>query len=129
MPPASGLNVTLTATSVDDSTKSASATITVPANAMITVSISPQNNTTLNLGATAQFTATVTNDATNQGVTWTLLYTQNGALVPCPSATACGSVSPTTTASGGSATYAPPPTPFPGEHEVAFTSASAANTA
>ena len=77
--------VTVTATSQADNTKSDSATITIPA---VTVSLTPQVSTVI-LGATQQFTATVGN-ATNTTVTWSLagpgtlsssgLYTAPGML-------------------------------------------------
>ena len=85
------LTVTLTATSVEDGTKTAAATITVPT---ITVSVLP-GTATVTAGGTAQFSATVTGDAANKGVTWT---------VTCSNAP-CGSVSPATTASGAATTY------------------------
>jgi len=53
---------------------------------------------------TQQVTATVTNDGTNQGVTWSLQ--QNG--VTC--SPVCGTISPTKTASGAPATYTAPAT-------------------
>ncbi len=59
--------VTVTATSQADTGKTGSATITIPA---VSVAISPHPSTVI-LGATQQFTATVTN-ATNQAVTWSL---------------------------------------------------------
>src|SRR5579864_8052109 len=58
----------------------------------------PNATATVEVGATAQFTATVTNDAANKGVNWSLLC----------SAPACGSVSPASTASGSPTTYTPP---------------------
>jgi cytochrome b involved in lipid metabolism len=63
---------TITATSMQDSTKSASATVTVnattpPTAHTITVAVTP-SALTLNVGAKAQFTATLTNST--QGVTW-----------------------------------------------------------
>jgi uncharacterized protein (DUF2141 family) len=67
--PASALSVTIKATAVADTTKLASAAITVPAT--ITVSLSPAT-ATLQPGGTQQFTATVTNDPSNRGVTWTI---------------------------------------------------------
>lgn len=54
------------------------------------------------VNATQQFTATVTNDLTNSGVTWTL--SQKGR--PCTPE--CGTVTPTSTASGTAATYTAP---------------------
>lgn len=59
--------VTVTAASQADTTKSGSATITIPA---VTVAVSPHVSGLI-LGALQQFTATVTN-ATNTAVTWSL---------------------------------------------------------
>jgi hypothetical protein len=98
--------VTLTATSVADGTKSASATITVTATSQITVTLS-LTSASVPTGAKQAFTATVTNDPSNQGVTWTLLSSA------CSEGT-CGSVSPTSSASGAAVTYTAPtsvPTP------------------
>jgi probable HAF family extracellular repeat protein len=95
--PLSGLTVTLTATSVTLASASASANITFTG---VTASVSP-GSASLEVGASKQFTATVTNDPTNSGVTWG---------VSCPT-TLCGTVSPTTTASGSPATYTAPATP------------------
>src|SRR5437868_6696884 len=95
-PPAADLPVILTATSVSDSTKFGSASLTVQA---ILVSVSPSTATIQ--GAT-QFAATVNHDLNNGGVTWT---------VSC-SAAPCGIVSPAATASGAAITYTPP-TPLP----------------
>ncbi len=92
--PGAAGSVTITATSVTDPTKSATATVTVSAALPISVSISP---TTASLAAngTANFTATVSNDSANGGVNWT--------------ATA-GSFSPTQTASGVATTFTAPST-------------------
>jgi hypothetical protein len=64
----SNTTVVVTATSVADTTKSASANVTVTASQGVSIAISP---TTLSLkpGATYQFTATVTNTS-NTAVTW-----------------------------------------------------------
>ena len=62
-----GSNFTVTATSVADTTKSASAAVTIPA--AVTVTISP-TSATLQPGQTQQFTATVTGTS-NTAVTWT----------------------------------------------------------
>jgi hypothetical protein len=99
--------VTLKATSVADTTKSASATITVTAAAApisVTLSLTTANVT---VNGTQAFTATVGNDSANKGVTWTV--TGTGCSGP-----ACGTVSPTTSASGSAVTYTAPgsvPTP------------------
>jgi hypothetical protein len=106
--------VTLTATSVTDTSKSATATITVTP--PIAVSVSPTSATVV-LGATAPFTATVTNDLSNLGAFWTL--TQGGA--SC--SPGCGTVSPTTTPSGSPATYTAPST-MPGSSKVTLTATS-----
>ena len=63
---------------------------------MVTVTV--VGPTTLPAGTTTQLTATVTNDAANQGVAWTV----SCATLPC------GSASPTTTASGVATTYTAP---------------------
>jgi len=60
----------------------------------ITVAVSPASGTVLASG-TAQLVATVSNDPSNKGVTWTW---------SCP-AGSCGGVSPTSTASGAATTY------------------------
>ena len=94
--------VTLTATSMTDTTKSASATVTVVP-PPISVSVSP-TSVLMGVNSTQQFTATVKNDGANKGVTWA--PSQNNA--PC--APACGTVAPTSTASGEATTYTAPST-------------------
>ena len=80
--------VMLTATSIKDPTKSTTANITLN---RTSVTIAPTNPLAM-LGGTAQaFTATVSNDGTNAGVTWTV----SGG----------GSFSPSTTLSGTATTY------------------------
>jgi len=64
----------------------------------ITVAMQPATKTVPG-NTTAQFTATVGNDLANKGVTWTLSCT------PAP----CGTVSPTSTASGVPTIYTAPP--------------------
>ena len=99
-------SMTLIATSVADSGKTSSATITITA--PITVSLVP-GSATLNVGKTQQFNATVQNDAQNQGVAWKVngaaggdathgtisssgLYTAPSA-VPAPSSVTVAAVS------------------------------------
>src|SRR5206468_8338911 len=78
-------NVTVVATSVANTTVSATAAVAVtPA---IAVSVLP-TSASVNVNKTQQFTATVTNDAGNKGVNWTL--TQSGT--PC--SPGCGTMSP-----------------------------------
>jgi len=90
----------IVATSVTKTSVSASASLTV---APISVSVSP-TQAKVALNATQQFTATVTNDGTNSGVTWSL--TENG--VGC--SPGCGTIVPASTASGAAATYSAPMT-------------------
>src|SRR5262249_51016195 len=66
----SPVTVTLTATSVADNTKSASATITVT-QGTLNVTISPKR-AAVTLSQTQQFTANVANDPLNGGVTWSV---------------------------------------------------------
>jgi hypothetical protein len=94
--------VTLTATSVSDSTKSASALITVVAipSAAISVSVTPAS-AVVPPSQSQQFNALVQNDAQSKGVTWTL--TQSGAAC----SPTCGSIVGFTSQT---AIYAAPPT-------------------
>src|SRR5438477_5476815 len=110
--------VTVTAISVADTTKSATATATVTP--PIAVSVSP---TTANVTVTAsqQLTATVANDASNKGVSWTL--TQSGT--PC--SPGCGTMSPVNTASGTATTYTAP-SAVPAPAQVTVTATSVADT-
>jgi dienelactone hydrolase len=110
--PASDLAVTITATSVASSSASASAAVTVPG-ATPTVLITPVPNTVA-AGTTVQFTATVTNDPANKGVTWA---------VQCSGAD-CGTISPTATASGAATTYTAPAAIPTGNLDVLVTATS-----
>lgn len=92
---------TLTATSVANALVGNGASINL---LPISVSVSP-TSASVGVNATQQFTATVTNDGTNSGVTWTLMQT-GAACSP-----GCGTVAPASTASGAAATYTPPATP------------------
>ena len=116
--PSQDLSVTLTATSIADSTKSGTTTVTVPA---IRVSAVSPPSGIIPLNATQPFTATVTFDPTNTGVNWTL--TQNGT--DC--APACGTVSPAKTPSGTPTTYTAPAT-LPANSGVTLEAIAAADT-
>jgi dienelactone hydrolase len=94
--------VTLTATSVTDPTKSASATITVLP-PPIYVSVQP-GSVLMGVNSTQQFTATIRNDRGNKGVSWSL--TESGSSCS-PS---CGTVAPPSTTSGETTTYTAPST-------------------
>ncbi|MDE3136723.1 MAG: hypothetical protein KGL59_09120, partial [Acidobacteriota bacterium] len=111
----SPVTVLAVATSVADNTASASATLNLYP--PVAVSVSP-TTATVPINTRATFTATVTNDPTNAGVTWTL--TQSGQ--SC--SPACGGVSPTSTASGAATTYFAPST-VPSSVTVTLTATSA----
>jgi hypothetical protein len=107
--------VTLMATSMADTTKSSSAAITIMPAAAINVSISPAT-ASVETSLTQNFTASVTNDGGNKGVTWALSGTG------CSGAT-CGSLSNVTATS---VTYtAPPSVP---SASVSLTATSVADT-
>jgi dienelactone hydrolase len=112
-PPASNMTVTLTGTSATDATKSASATLLVPS---VGITVAPASPTVLGSQNTP-LTATLVNDKTNQGVTWT---------VSC-SSIPCGSVSPTSTSSGVATTYTAPAPPA-SDVQVTVTATSVANS-
>jgi uncharacterized protein YjdB len=90
--PATGGNVTVTATSVADGTKSASAIVAVNAQTVTSVTVSPTTASILTL-ATQQFSATVQGTVTDKSVTWSA---SNGAISPAGLFTAGGSALTTT---------------------------------
>jgi hypothetical protein len=91
--------VTVTATSVDDYTKTASATITVTSN--ITVAFTPSflPPATMNTNTQQEIAAFTTNDPTNAGVNWT---------VTCGSAGQCGTFGQTPTLNNVPTNYTAP---------------------
>jgi hypothetical protein len=93
-PPASDVQITITATSAADATKSQPVGITFKA---VTVNFAPGPTTVVTTG-TAQLSANIGDDPSNGGINWS---------VSC-SAASCGSVSPKKTLSGTPTTYAPP---------------------
>jgi len=114
-PPASDLTVTVTATSVADSTKSATVTITVPS---VTISVTPATATVDATGTVPNIVATVGNDPSGKGVTWGV------SCSPAP----CGSIPPGPTLSGNPTTYTAPPTPpSPSDLTVTVTATSVAD--
>jgi len=92
----SGGKITVTATSVEDSTKSISAQIAIMP---IQVTVSPQTLIAPE-GSSTALTAIVSYDASNAGVDW-------GSPV-CATPGDCGSITPAHTASGVAATYKAP---------------------
>ncbi len=109
----SGGMVTITASSVTDGTKSASATVTIPG---LSVVLSTPPPSSLAAGGTATVTATVSSDTAAKGVTWS-----------CAPAGTCGSFNPTSTASGVSTTYTAPASP-PSGGKVTITASSVADS-
>lgn len=106
-------NVTLTATSVTDPTKSATANINlITITAPISVSINP-TGASVQADNTQSFTPTITNDSGSNTVNWVLTG-------PGCSSTACGSISLATTASGAATVYTAP-TNIPSPPSVTLT--------
>jgi hypothetical protein len=83
----------------------------------MTVAVSPAS-ATVQANGTQQLTATVSHDDTNKGVAWT---------VSC-SAPPCGSVSPTSTASGVPTTYSAPAAPPASNLTVTITASCVADS-
>jgi dienelactone hydrolase/ribosomal protein L18E len=115
-PPASDLQVTITATSVADPVASASVTITVAA---ISVSVTAPASTVQAGGTLANIIATVNNDPFNKGVTW--------SINPC-GASQCGSLSANSSASGAAITYTAPTTPPPSDLLITIVATSVSDT-
>ena len=112
-----GFAVTLTATSVSDSTKNASVSVIITSTSP---SVAVQLTTvpaaeSIQTGATATFAATVTNDSTNAGVTWS-----------CVPLNLCGSFNPAQTASAAATTYTAPAS-VPQSNLIAITATSVAD--
>jgi hypothetical protein len=108
--------ITVTATSVADTSHAASATVTiVQPPPIVTVRVSPSSHS-LAVNQSQAFTATVQKDAQNQGVNWTL--SGSGC-----SGSACGTLSRTSSPSGAPITYtAPSAAPTPGDVTLTATS-------
>jgi hypothetical protein len=107
--------VMITATSITDSTKSVSASITIKSATppSIAVSFVTQPPSSMVAGTASSLAASVNNDAKNGGVTWS---------VNCGSSQ-CGSFNPTSTGSGSATTYtAPGVVPAPATVTVIATS-------
>ena len=107
--PRSNLTVTITAASVTESTAQGSSTIIVPS---VAVTVTP-NPAAVLAGGETQFTATVSGDSTDGGVTWSLVKREcgtPGCYNACRVATnnLCGTVSTTSSPSGDPVTYTAP---------------------
>ena len=130
-PPAGNLTVTIAAASVTNSAATGSTTVTIIG---ITVSIAPPS-ATLQSAGTQSFTPTVNNDPSSSGVTWSLQVTRRVCIifqgchfVTSVCTTGCGSVSPTSSASGVPATYTAPVKPPVGSVAMAIVATSITNT-
>jgi dienelactone hydrolase len=107
----------VTATSVFNPLVSFSANVTVPA---ITVALTP-HSALIPTSVNQQFTATVSNDPANKGVTWALTQ---GTTTCSP---ACGIVAPSSTSSGAPTTYTAPAS-VPANPTVTLTTTSASDS-
>ena len=114
----SGNTVTVTATSVTDNTKSASAVITIITGGAITVTFNPPARSFINVNATSPYTAVVANDSGNAGVTWSVACGGVNGSVGI-----CGAFSTTSTVSGTPTTYTAPPS-IPAGTTVTITATS-----
>lgn len=116
-PPANETTVVVTATSIEDSSKTATVTITVPS---VVVSVTPSSVTVDATATVPNIVATLGNDPSGKGVNWTAMCS------PAP----CGSLSNMTTLSGAPTTYNAPTTPpVPSDLAVTLTATSVAEPA
>ena len=113
--PTGDLSVVVTATSVADTTAASGVSFLVPGTS---VSIDSQSTGDVQAGGTSQLVASVANDPTNKGVTWTL------SCDPGP----CGTISPAATLNGAATTYTAPSTPPAEDLAVTITATSVFNT-
>jgi hypothetical protein len=93
--------ITLRASSVADTSKSAAVAITITSQPVLAVALAPTSAIVQAGGGTRNFSVTVQNDGQNKGVNWSL----SGA--GC-SGNTCGSLSATSSASGAAITYTAP---------------------
>lgn len=100
--PVNPIDVTVTATSNLLSTSKTTLALVVPGSNPVTVSVSP-NSATVADGATQSFTATVGNDSTNAGVTWSLSCLV-GTTTTITTGSTCGALSTTSSTTAPYAT-------------------------
>ena len=103
-PPAADASPTITASSVFDPNKKDSFTFNIVTPPISIIILNPFSSQIVG-GGPVQLQASITNDFTNAGLTWTI--TANGA--SCNSASACGTLTPAASPSL-SASYTPPAT-------------------
>ena len=113
--PAGGA-VTVSATSAADSTKSATASVTIlPA---ISIAFTPGLPAAITAGTPVSFTATVTNDVAGAGVDWTVSCSNT----PCGTFASGNSGAPSHTSSGAAITFTAPLTAPAGTVTITATS-------
>ena len=111
--------VSVTAVSVANGTTSSPVTLTITAS-NIKVSLATPTSSTVDAGATANFTATVTG-TNNVGVNWLVNGNPNGN-------SAVGTISATSTSTGSAAVYTAPATPPSQAQTITITAQSQADT-
>src|SRR5229473_1510963 len=114
--------VSVTATSVADGTQTGSATLTITSN--VTVTVAPVNPT-LSVNSQTKFTATVSGDTANLGVTWSLGACPVAPTTTPPNPTPCGTLTPI---DGLNVFYNAPPVVQPNSPLVTITAKSVADT-
>src|SRR6266852_4242523 len=114
--------VSVTATSVADGTQTGSATLTITSN--VTVTVAPVNPT-LSINSQTKFTATVSGDTANLGVTWSLGACPVAPTTTPPNPTPCGTLTPI---DGLNVFYNAPPVVQPNSPLVTITAKSVADT-
>jgi len=95
--------VTITATSVASPSVSANAQIAVQTSS-VTISLSPSTAQTLNQGQQLSINATVTNDSSNKGVSWSISPTTGAGTLSGATTTAVTYVAPSTVTGSATAT-------------------------
>src|SRR6266849_4095734 len=114
--------VSVTATSVADGTQTGSATLTITSN--VTVTVAPVNPT-LSINSQTKFTATVSGDTANLGVTWSLGACPITPTTTPSNPTPCGTLMPI---DGLNVFYNAPPVVQPNSPLVTITAKSVADT-
>ncbi len=114
--------VTITATSVADTSKSGNSGITINSN--VTVTVAPVNPT-LGINTQTKFTATVLGDTSNFGVTWSLGACPVAPTVNPPNPNPCGTL---TAIDNFNVFYSAPPVVQPNSPLVTITAKSVADT-
>jgi len=120
---AGGATVNITATSIADSSKTASATISV---APISVAVAVSPSTTVPASTAATLTATVTYDIVDDGVTWST--TCSSTITACPTVSGTGGVTTLSSTSYSVAGSVSVPAAMPAGSTIAITATSKSDT-